>query len=72
MNQEAARHIQFLVFEGLNPDFSTLSTGETAVLRFWLLAQEIAHKEIFPAMKDDILICSGQTPNCSRPLDWIP
>ncbi|MDD3145937.1 MAG: NUDIX hydrolase [Candidatus Riflebacteria bacterium] len=75
MNQEAARHIQFLVFEGLNPDFSTLSTGEDERVEGFDFfgPEEIAHKEIFPAMKDDILIfASGQTPELFKTLDWIP
>ncbi len=75
MNQEAARHIQFLVFEGLNPDFSTLETGEDERVEGFDFfgPEEIAQREIFPAMKDDIInFARGKVPELFKTLEWIP
>lgn len=75
MNHEAARHIQFLVFEGLNPDFSTLETGEDERVEGFDFfgPEEIAQREIFPAMKDDIITYArGQVPEMFKTLEWIP
>ncbi len=75
MNPDAGRHIQFLVFEGRNPDFSTLATGEDERVEGYDFfgAEEIAGREIFPAMKEDIIsYARGETPALFRTLEWIP
>jgi ADP-ribose pyrophosphatase YjhB (NUDIX family) len=75
MNADNGRHIQFLVFEGLKPDFSTLATGiDERVEGFdFFDADELADKEIFPAMKEDIIrFARGQSPELFKTLEWIP
>ncbi len=75
MNTSTGRHIQFLVFEGIEPDFSTLDVGEDERVEgfYFFGAEEIADKEIFPAMKEDIIsFTRGQKPELFKTLEWIP
>ncbi|HNX75608.1 MAG TPA: NUDIX domain-containing protein [Candidatus Rifleibacterium sp.] len=75
MNPAAGRHIQFLVFEGLQPDFSSIATGEDERVEGYDFfgPDEIAGREIFPAMKEDIIrFARGQTIEMFKALEWIP
>ena len=74
INKETGRHIQFMVFEGINPDYSTLATGtDHRVEGFDFFGpEEIEQVTIYPAMKADILdYARGKTPELFRTLDWI-
>jgi ADP-ribose pyrophosphatase YjhB (NUDIX family) len=73
-NKDTGRHIQFMVFEGINPDFSTLNTGtDPRVEGFDFFGpEEIERVTIYPAMKADLLdYARGKTPELFRTLDWI-
>lgn len=75
MNMIAGRHIQFLVFEGIEPDFSTLQTGEDERVEGYDFfgPEEIAERPIYPAMKEDILeYARGHNPELFKTLEWIP
>ena len=68
------RHIQFLVFEGINPDFSKIQVGEDKRVEGYDFfgADEIINKTIYPAMKDDISeFAQGKTPVLFKSLEWI-
>jgi 8-oxo-dGTP pyrophosphatase MutT (NUDIX family) len=75
MNPQIDRHIQFLVFEGLNPDYSNLETGEDPRVDGFdfFSIDEISDKTIYPAMHED-LISFGQNKRIEqfKTLDWIP
>lgn len=75
MDKTAGRHIQFLVFEGINPDFLTLATGEDERVEGYDFfgPEEIREKKIYPSMKEDILeYAMGKTPELFKTLEWIP
>lgn len=75
INPDSGRHIQFLVFEGVHPDFSTLATGEDERVEGYdfFNSDEMRDKEIFPAMKEDIIrFASGQPVELFKTLEWIP
>ncbi len=75
MSQEKGRHIQFLVFEGILPDFSNLSVGEDERVEGFDFfgPEEIASKPIFPAMKDEIIAyLDGKDIETFKTLEWIP
>ena len=75
MNEEIGRHIQFLVFEGKNPDFSTLGNGEDERVEGFDFfdAEEIMSRPVYPAMKDDLLKYLKNEPvEIFKTLDWIP
>ena len=75
MDKAAGRHIQFLVFEGINPDFSTLATGEDERVEGYdfFEPEEIREKKIYPSMKEDILeYAMGKAPELFKTLEWIP
>lgn len=74
INKETGRHIQFMVFEGIRPDFSTLATGiDKRVEGFDFFGpEEIEKSTIYPAMKTDLLdYAGGRPPELFRTLDWI-
>ena len=74
INKDTGRHIQFMVFEGIRPDFSTLATGSDARVEGFDFfgPEEIATATIYPAMKTDLLdYAGGKTPELFRTLDWI-
>lgn len=75
MNKTVGRHIQFLVFEGIEPDFSTLQTGEDERVEGYDFfgPEEIENRQIYPAMKEDILeYARGHKPELFKTLEWIP
>ena len=75
MNTEIERHIQFLVFKGINPDFSTLAKGtDPRVEGFdFFDDKEMAKLPIFPSMKEDIIrTIKGLEPEKFKSLEWIP
>lgn len=75
MNKKLRRHIQFLVFKAVNPDFSTLAPGDDPRVEGYDFfgADEIADVPIYPAMKKDIIdYARGLTPQLFQTLDWIP
>lgn len=75
MDKALGRHIQFLVFEGLNPDFSTLSLGEDERVEGFdfFNAEEILDKPVYPAMKDDISrFAENREISLFKTLEWIP
>ncbi len=74
INQKTGRHIQFMVFEGIKPDFSTLALGtDPRVEGFDFFGpEEIEQVTIYPAMKADLLdYARGIAPELFRTLDWI-
>lgn len=74
INQKTGRHIQFIVFEGIKPDFSTLALGtDPRVEGFDFFGpEEIEQVTIYPAMKADLLdYARGIAPELFRTLDWI-
>ncbi|MGM0599781.1 MAG: NUDIX domain-containing protein [Candidatus Rifleibacteriota bacterium] len=75
MNPIIDRHIQFLVFEALNPDYSKMETGEDPRVDGFdfFSINEIRNKTIYPAMHED-LIKFGQNEQIKqfKTLDWIP
>lgn len=74
INKDTGRHIQFMVFVGLDPDFSTLATGsDPRVEGFDFFGpEEIEKITIYPDMKQDLLdYARGKTPELFRTLDWI-
>ncbi|MFZ5951477.1 MAG: NUDIX domain-containing protein [Candidatus Rifleibacteriota bacterium] len=74
-DSEAGRHIQFLVFEGLEADFSRIATGvDERVEGFdFFDASEVAEKPIYPAMKDDLIrFMKNERVESFRTLEWIP
>lgn len=75
MNAEIGRHIQFLVFAGENPDFSTLGDGEDERVEGFDFfdAEEIKAKPVYPAMKDDLIKYLNNEPvEMFKTLKWIP
>lgn len=75
MNIDLRRHIQFLVFKAVNPDFSTLATGDDprVVGYDFFGADEIIDIPVYPAMKEDIIdYARGITPQLFKTLEWIP
>jgi len=75
MNKALGRHIQFLVFEGLNPDFEKLQPGTDPRVEGYdfMGPEEIARASIYPSMREDILkVARGETPELFMTLDWIP
>jgi len=74
-DSKAGRHIQFLVFEGLEADFSRIATGiDKRVEGFdFFDASEVAEKPIYPAMKDDLIkFMKNEQVELFRTLEWIP
>ena len=75
MNPNKNRHIQFLVFEGLDPDYTKMETGDDPRVDGFdfFSINEIPNKTIYPAMHED-LINFGQKKqiNQFKTLDWIP
>lgn len=75
MDETSGRHIQFLVFEGLHPDFSTIDTGhDERVEGFDFFGpSEIADAKIYPSMREDLLkFAQGEELELFKTLDWIP
>lgn len=75
MSNELGRHIQFLVFEGLNPDFEQLkqSTDPRVEGYDFLGPEEIVTATIYPSMREDILtVARGEIPEMFKTLEWIP
>lgn len=75
MNQSLGRHIQFLVFEGLNPDFSQMECKNDPRVEGYdfMGAEEIAEAPVYPSMKEDILmVARGESPEFFKTLEWIP
>ncbi|MDN5279857.1 MAG: 8-oxo-dGTP diphosphatase [Clostridiales bacterium] len=69
------RHIQFMVFEGINPDFSDLQTGidERVEGYDFFDADEIETHTIYPAMKEDLIrYATNQKIELFKTLEWIP
>lgn len=74
INQKTGRHIQFMVFEGIKPDFSTLAVGTDPRVEGYdfFSPEEIEQITIYPAMKADLLdYARGIAPELFRTLDWI-
>lgn len=75
MDPTSNRHIQFLVFEGTNPDFSTLAVGDDKrVVGFdFFNSDEIMTNPIYPAMKEDIVrFAENREIEPFKTLEWIP
>lgn len=76
MNKKENRHIQFLVFEAVNPNFNNLCcTGEDARVEGvdFFDESEIKRNKIYPDMKQDILdYHSWQLTELFKTLDWVP
>ncbi len=75
MDISCQRHIQFIVFEGIDPDFSRMSAGDDPRVEGvdFFSADEIAERTIYPAMTEDILAYSrGESPELFKTLEWIP
>lgn len=75
MNKIEQRHIQFLVFKGINPDFSTLETGEDPRVEGidFFSPEEMTDIPIYPSMKEDIIqFVQGEMPERFKSLTWIP
>ena len=74
MSKEENRHIQFMVFEGIDPDFTNIQVGIDKRVEGYDFfdANEIAQKTIYPAMKDDIItFAEGKSPEFFKSLEWI-
>lgn len=74
MSKEDNRHIQFMVFEGIEPDFTNIQVGIDKRVEGYDFfdADEIAEKTIYPAMKDDIIcFAKGGMPELFKSLEWI-
>ncbi len=75
MDKSSKRHIQFLVFEGLQPDFSTLDTGQDERVEGFDFfgPEEIARVPIYPSMGEDIIkFARGEKIELFKTLEWIP
>ncbi len=75
MDNVSGRHIQFLVFAGINPDFSTLNTGEDERVEGFDFfgPDEIDNLPIYPAMHQDLKqLMLGKKIELFRTLEWIP
>lgn len=73
MSEKEQRHIQFLVFEAINPDLSHLKTGvDKRVEGFeFFLPEEINDKTVYPQMKQDIINCAlGKSTELFKTLEW--
>ena len=75
MNAEIGRHIQFMVFEAINPQLSGIGPGEDPRVEgadFFGL-EEIQEKPIYPAMKEDLIkLITNEPIESFKTLDWIP
>ena len=73
MCPKASRHIQFLVFEGINPDYSNLSTGtDSRVEGYDFFSQdEMIERTVYPSFKQDLVdFVSGRSVEPFKTLDW--
>ncbi|MFZ2957910.1 MAG: NUDIX hydrolase [Candidatus Ozemobacteraceae bacterium] len=75
MNREAGRHIQFPIFEGLAPNFSTMKRGidERVEGVDFFSPDELVSRPVFPNLGDDLLrLARGEPVEPFRTLSWIP
>lgn len=72
---EQQRHIQFLVFSAVGPNFDQICTGidERVEGYDFFAAEDLINRPIYPAMKQDIMDYLNDCPvRPFRTLDWIP
>ncbi|GAB4275313.1 MAG: NUDIX hydrolase [Candidatus Rifleibacteriota bacterium] len=75
MNKEIGRHILFMVFEGLNPELSSIATGTDERVEGYdfFNIQEISERPIYPSMKEDIInFLENRKIEPFKTLEWIP
>lgn len=73
--KDISRHIQFLVFEGLEADLSRISLGEDERVEGFDFfdSDEIAQKTIYPTIKDDLIAyLNHENIALFKTLEWIP
>ncbi|MBF0499902.1 MAG: NUDIX hydrolase [Candidatus Riflebacteria bacterium] len=75
MSRGVGRHIQFPIFEALEPDFSTLKSGidERVEGIDFFSAEEVKQHPIFPNLGDDVIrLARGESIEPFQTLSWIP
>jgi ADP-ribose pyrophosphatase YjhB (NUDIX family) len=75
INKDNNRHILFMVFRAINPDFSTIATGidERVDGYDFFSSEEFKEKPVYPAIKQDLSNFLNQgNIDLFRSLEWIP
>lgn len=74
MNRQLRRHILFLVYKGLNPDFSGLCLGSDPRIEGidFFSVDEMADRPVFPDMKSDLTnYLEGKSVELFKSLEWV-
>ncbi|MBF0542801.1 MAG: NUDIX hydrolase [Candidatus Riflebacteria bacterium] len=75
MDEKAQRHIQFPIFETIDPDFSKLSAGCDSRLKGidFFSADEALKVPVYPNFGDEFIkLLRGETIETYKSLPWIP
>ncbi|MBI3040033.1 NUDIX hydrolase [bacterium] len=75
MNVKEKKHIQFPIFEGIDPDFSRIGIGNDTRLEGFdfFNSEEFMNIPIYPTISSDLLKLSQSAQiDLFRTLDWIP